>query len=157
MAKIRKEGKKIVPEISTASLPDIIFMLLFFFMATTSMKEVTNLVQYKVPEATELDKLEKKTLVRYIYVGKPRQDLIKTHGSESRIQMDDEFIDVNQVTELITLEREGMNEAEQPKMIVSIKADVGTKMGIINDIKQALRDAYALKISYASTLRTTTK
>lgn len=157
MAKIRKEGKKVVPEISTASLPDIIFMLLFFFMATTSMKEVTNLVKYKVPEATELQKLEKKTLVRYIYVGEPREDLIKSHGTESRVQIDDEFVDVKQIQELITLEREGMNEADQPKMIVSIKADQETRMGVISDIKQELRNAFALKISYASTERTTTK
>ncbi len=157
MAKIRKEGKKVVPEISTASLPDIIFMLLFFFMATTSMKEVTFMVKFKVPEATELQKLEKKTLVRYLYVGQPRMDLIKSHGTESRVQMDDEFVDVNRVTELITLEREGMAEADQQKMIVSIKADQETKMGIISDIKQELREAFALKISYASTQRATTK
>ncbi|MBN1462862.1 MAG: biopolymer transporter ExbD [Paludibacteraceae bacterium] len=150
MAKIRKDEKKGVPAISTASLPDIIFMLLFFFMATTSMKEVTYMVRFSVPEATELTKLEKKTLVRYIYVGEPRMDLIKTHGTESRIQIDDEFVDVNNIDQTITLERESMNEADQPKLIVSIKADKETKMGIITDIKQELRDAYALKISYAA-------
>ncbi len=153
MAKIRKKGEKVVPEISTASLPDIIFMLLFFFMATTSMKEVSYMVKFTVPEATELQKLEKKTLVRHIYVGKPIANLVKLHGTESRIQIDDEFADVNQVEELITLERESMNEVDKPKLIVSIKADKETKMGVITDIKQELRKAYALKISYAATQR----
>ena len=153
MANIRKKGKKEIPEISTASLPDIIFMLLFFFMATTTMKEVTYMVDIKVPEATELQKLEKKSLVKYIYVGQPRRDLQRQCGSETRMQLDDSFGDVSQLEEYISQERSSMKESDQGQMTVSIKADQATKMGIITDIKQALRRAYALKISYAASER----
>ena len=153
MAKIRREGKKEVPAISTASLPDIIFMLLFFFMATTSMKEVTYKVDIHAPEATELPSLEKKSLVRYVYVGEPKKEFKGKYGSETRIQLDDAFADVSQLEEYVVRERESMNEEDQNLLTVSIKADRDTKMGIITDIKQALRRAYALKVNYAAAKR----
>lgn len=153
MAKIRKEGKKEVPAVSTASLPDIIFMLLFFFMVATSMKEVTYMVNIKNPEATELQKLEKKNLVRFIYVGEPKKEYQKAYGTETRIQLDDAFADISQLEDYIVRERSAMKETEQNLLTISIKADKDTKMGIITDIKQALRRAYALKINYAAVQR----
>jgi len=129
-------------------------MLLFFFMTVTSMKEVTYKVQINNPQATELTKLEKKSLVRYIYVGSPTRDLQKQYGAETRIQLDDAFAEVNEIEEYIVNERSAMREDDQGKMTVSIKADKDTRMGIIGDIKQALRRSYALKISYAATNRT---
>jgi biopolymer transport protein ExbD len=153
MAKIRKEGKKEVPAVSTASLPDIIFMLLFFFMVATSMKEVTYMVNIKNPEATELQKLEKKNLVRFIYVGEPMKEYQKAYGTETRIQLDDAFADISQLEDYIVRERSAMKETEQNLLTISIKADKETKMGIITDIKQALRRAYALKINYAAVQR----
>ena len=155
MAKIRKQEKKSVPAVSTASLPDIIFMLLFFFMVSTSIKEVTYKVNIRVPEATELQKLEKKSLVRYIYVGEPRPEFQKKYGKETRIQLDDSFAELNEIEMFIENERNAMKENEQGLLIVSIKADKETKMGIITDIKQALRRAQALKINYAAVQRTT--
>jgi biopolymer transport protein ExbD len=143
-----------MPALNTSSLPDIIFMLLFFFMTVTSMKEVTYKVQINNPQASELTKLEKKSLVRYIYVGSPTRDLQKQYGAETRIQLDDAFAEVNEIEEYIVNERSAMREDEQGKMTVSIKADKDTRMGIIGDIKQALRRSYALKISYAATNRT---
>lgn len=154
MAKIRKGGKKEVGAISTASLPDIIFMLLFFFMVATTMKEVTYKVDLRPAEATELQKLEKKTLVRYVYVGAPKKEFTKQYGSETRIQLDDAFADINQLEEYVVRERGAMKEEEQGLLTISIKADKETKMGVITDIKQALRRAYALKISYAAVQRT---
>nr|MBR6146417.1 biopolymer transporter ExbD [Paludibacteraceae bacterium] len=143
-----------MPALNTSSLPDIIFMLLFFFMTVTSMKEVTYKVQINNPQATELTKLDKKSLVRYIYVGSPTRDLQKTYGAETRIQLDDQFAEVSEIEEYIVNERSAMPEGDQGLMIVSIKADKDTRMGIIGDIKQALRRSYALKISYAATNRT---
>ena len=154
MARIRKGEKREMPALNTSSLPDIIFMLLFFFMTVTSMKEVTYKVQINNPQATELTKLEKKSLVRYIYVGSPTRDLQRQYGAETRIQLDDAFAEVNEIEEYIVNERSAMREEEQGKMTVSIKADKDTRMGIIGDIKQALRRSYALKISYAATNRT---
>ena len=133
MAKIRKQEKKSVPAVSTASLPDIIFMLLFFFMVSTSIKEVTYKVNIRVPEATELQKLEKKSLVRYIYVGEPRPEFQKQYGKETRIQLDDSFAELNEIEMFIENERNAMKENEQGLLTVSIKADKETKMGIITD------------------------
>ncbi len=143
-----------MPAINTASLPDIIFMLLFFFMSVTSLKEVTYKVKIAPPGATELVKLEKKSLVRYVYVGTPTEEFRKAFGSETRIQLDDAFADVGQLEDYIVRERSAMKEDEQNLMTISIKADKDTRMGVIADIKQALRRAYALKISYAAVQRT---
>ncbi len=153
MAKIRRNEKREMPALNTSSLPDIIFMLLFFFMSVTSMKEVTYKVSIHNPQATELTKLEKKSLVRYIYVGVPTADFVKTYGSDTRIQLDDAFAETKEIGDFIINERSSMKESEQPLMTVSIKADKETKMGVIADIKQELRRAYALKISYAATQR----
>ncbi len=153
MALIRKVEKKEPPALSTSSLPDIIFMLLFFFMAVTTMKEVTFKVKVSPPSATELQKLENKSLVRYIYVGEPMQEFREQFGSATRIQLNDQFADVSEIESFITMERSAMKEEDQNIMTVSIKADKDTKMGIITDIKQALRRAYALKINYQAGAR----
>ena len=153
MGKFNKSGKKGMPELNTSSLPDLIFTMLFFFMIVTTMREVTLKVQFKTPQATELEKLEKKSLVTFIYIGKPTQELQAKMGAETRIQLNDRFADVTEVQDYIYQERENMKEEDQPFMQVSIKADKDTKMGIITDVKQALRQAYALNINYSANVR----
>jgi biopolymer transport protein ExbD len=148
MAQIRKKGKRDTPGLATTSLPDIIFILLFFFMAVTSMKEVTYKVRVSPPTATEIQKLENKSLVRYIYIGEPMREFREQFGTTTRIQLNDQFADVGEIESFITLERSAMKEEDQNFMTVSIKADRDTKMGIITDVKQALRNAYALRIVY---------
>ena len=134
-------------EINTSALPDIIFMLLFFFMVTTTMREITLIVKVSAPEATEVQKLEKKSLVSYIYVGVP----IKTQfGSESRIQLNDQFANTNDIAEFIASERNSRDETDRKFLTTSIKADKGTRMGVITDIKQELRQVGAFKINYSS-------
>lgn len=150
MGKFNKTGKRGMPALNTSSLPDLIFTLLFFFMIVTTMREVTLKVQFKVPQGTELEKLEKKSLVTFIYVGEPTQEFRKTMGSESRIQLNDSFAEVSDIFDYINQERTSMKEEDQPYMTMSIKADKETKMGIIADVKQALRQAYALKINYSA-------
>ena len=142
-----------MPELNTSSLPDLIFTMLFFFMIVTTMREVTLKVQFQTPSATELEKLEKKSLVTFIYIGKPTQELQAKMGHETRIQLNDRFADVSEVQDYIYQERENMDESDQPFMQVSIKADKDTKMGIITDVKQALRQSYALNINYSATQR----
>lgn len=153
MAKIRKDEKREAPALSTSSLPDIIFMLLFFFMAVTTMKEVTMKVRVVNPTATEIQKLENKSLVRYVYVGKPTDEFKKAFGSETRIQLGDAFADVSELEDFIVRERSSMKEEDASQVTISIKADRDSKMGIITDIKQALRRAYALRISYAASAK----
>jgi len=153
MSKFRKKGGKELPPISTASLPDIVFMLLFFFMVSTTMREVTLNVKVRLPEATELSKLEKKSLVSYIYVGEPLPAFQKTFGVAPRIQLNDQFSYVEDIQDYIIAEREARDEAEQKFMITSLKVDENTKMGIVSDIKQELRKSAALHINYSSRKR----
>jgi biopolymer transport protein ExbD len=150
MGKFRKDGGKELPPISTSSLPDIVFMLLFFFMVTTTMREVTYKVKLHLPQATELDKLEKKSLVSYIYIGEPLPMYQKTFGKAPRIQLNDQFADVSEVQNYVIAEREARVEAERPMIVTSLKIDENTKMGIVNDVKQELRKSAALNINYSS-------
>ncbi len=153
MGKFNKTGKRGMPALNTSSLPDLIFTLLFFFMMVTTMREVQLKVEFKVPQATELEKLEKKSLVTFIYVGQPTMEFRKKLGSESRIQLNDSFAEVAEIQDFITQERLSMKESDQPFMTVSLKIDKDTRMGIVTDIKQALRQAYALKINYSAASR----
>jgi biopolymer transport protein ExbD len=155
MSKFRKKGGKGLPPISTASLPDIVFMLLFFFMVSTTMREVTFMVEIKLPAATELSKLEKKSLVSYIYVGEPLAQYQRTFGVSSRIQLNDQFANVSDIIDYVIAEREARSEQERPMMITSLKVDENTKMGIVTDIKQELRKAAALHINYSARQRVT--
>ena len=148
--KIRKEGKKENPAISTASLPDIVFMLLFFFMVTTVMRETSLKVQVSVPSATEIAKLERKSLVAYIYIGPPIKALQGQLGTEPRIQLDDAFATPKDIPTFVESVKSETNEAEIPLLTYSFKVDKTTQMGIVTDVKQELRKVNALKINYSS-------
>ena len=147
MARFKKKKSSGMQKINTSALPDIIFMLLFFFMVTTTMREVTLIVKVIPPEASEVQKLEKKSLVSYIYVGVP----MKTQfGTESRMQLNDAFATTDDISEFIASEREARDEQDRKFLTTSIKADKATRMGIITDIKQELRRSGAFKINYSS-------
>ncbi len=146
MSKFSRKGKKGLPAISTASLPDIIFMLLFFFMVVTVMREDDPKVKVSKPNATETEKLEKKSLVDYINVGPPVDN---RHGTEPKIQLDDAFADLSEIPLWIKANRDRRKENEQTLITTSLKVDKKTKMGIVTDIKQELRESNALKINYS--------
>ena len=151
MGKFSKAGGREMPELNTSSLPDLVFATLFFFMMVTTMREVTLKVDFRHPQATELQKLEKKSLVTFIYVGKPlTAELIAKMGNEPRIQLNDQIAEISEVGAYIGQEKASMKEEDQAFMTTSIKAHYETPMGIITDLKQALREAYALKISYSA-------
>ena len=150
MGKFSRSGGREMPELNTSSLPDLVFAFLFFIMMVTTMREVTLKVQFRAPQATELQKLEKKSLVTFIYVGQPIEEYRAKMGSESRLQLNDAFAEISEVGTYIGQEKSSMKEEDQPFMTVSIKADQDTKMGLITDLKQALREAYALKIGYSA-------
>lgn len=135
-------------KINTASLPDIIFMLLFFFMVTTTMRETTLFVRNTLPSATEIQKLERKSLVSFIYIGPPVQTNI--FGTEPRIQLNDAFANINEIASFVEAERQARDERERPLMITSMKIDRETKMGIVTDVKQELRLVNALNINYST-------
>lgn len=150
MAVMKKKGDKGTPAISTASLPDVIFMILFFFMVSTTMREQDLLVRFTLPTATEVQKLEKKNLVSYIYVGPPSVTMAARFGTTPQIQLNDSYKKPQDILEFVASERDKLREDERAYMTVAIKADAATRMGIITDIKQKLREANALKISYTA-------
>ncbi|MBQ3538708.1 MAG: biopolymer transporter ExbD [Bacteroidaceae bacterium] len=153
MSKFQNKGKAEMPELNTSSLPDLIFSILFFFMIVTSMREVELKVEFKTPAGTELEKLERKSLVSNIYIGKPTREFRAKLGTQSRIQLNDKFADVSHIREYIQDERASLAERDKPFMKVSIKGDKDTQMGIITDVKMELRKAWALSIVYSAAQR----
>ena len=150
MGKFRDNDNKEVPAINTSALPDIVFMLLFFFMVTTTMKDTELKVRVTRPAASEIKKLEKKSLVSYIFVGEPQKSYVKYFGTEPRLQLNDAFANVNDIGDYIESERQKRDEKEVPFMTTSLKVDENTKMGIVTDIKQQLRRVSALRINYST-------
>ncbi len=147
MGKFNKSGSREMPALNTSSLPDMIFAILFFFMVTTTMREVELMVKFKVPQASEIQKLEKKSLVTYIYMGQP---VDPKFGSGTFMQLNDKFAEVEDIHDYIASERNMLSEADQAFMTVSLKVDEDTQMRYVTEVKQALRKAYALKISYSA-------
>ncbi len=150
MAVMKKKRKGGIPPISTASLPDVIFMILFFFMISTSMREMDVLVKTQLPDATEVSKLEKKQLVSYIYIGQPIESEQAQYGTAPRIQLNDKFSQPKDILDFVASERDKLSEADRQAMTVMIKADKSTRMGTVAEVKMQLRIANALKISYAA-------
>ncbi len=150
MAKFVKAGGKDMPAINTASLPDIVFMILMFFMVSTSMRQTDRMVNVKLPEATEAVKLERKDLSSYIYIGSPSMQYQKEYGTDSQIQLNDSFRSTLDIRDFIASEREALSESDREFMTVSLKIDEETRMGIVTDVKQELRKCSALKIMYAA-------
>jgi biopolymer transport protein ExbD len=149
MGKFNKKKKGDLPAISTASLPDIVFMLLFFFMVATVMRQNTLKIENNLPFADQVEKLDKKDLVMYIYAGKPSQNY-KQYGTEARIQLNDDFASVKDIASFIAQERASKREELVPFLTTALKVDSDANMGLIGDIKQELRKVNALKINYTT-------
>ena len=150
MSMFKKGEKKEMPGIASGSLSDIVFMLLFFFMVTTQMRETENKVVVRIPSATESVKLERKDLATYINVGAPIRRLQAQYGNEPRIQLNDSFRNIDDIRDFIAAERDSKKEGERALMTVCIRADQDVRMGTITDIKQELRRCSALKIMYSA-------
>ena len=155
MSKFRRKKDKGLPRINTASLPDIVFMLLFFFMVSTTMRETEVLVRVTVPEASEVKKLEKKSLVSFIYIGRPTSHIARMYGTEPLIQLNDKLVNeegipYESIQDFVLFEREKLPEADKNKMTMSLRIDSDIPMGKVDDVKQALRRAKALIINYSA-------
>ena len=150
MSKFKKKKGGELPVISTASLPDIVFMLLFFFMVATVMRDSTLMVKNKLPAADQIQKLDKKDRVMYIYAGEPSSRYTDKYGSQPRIQLNDKFATVSEVAAFVLAERASKRQELQNVLTTSLKVDGDTKMGLITDIKQELRKVNALKINYTT-------
>ncbi|MFA6676563.1 MAG: biopolymer transporter ExbD [Bacteroidales bacterium] len=151
MAKFVRKGKNEgSPSINTSSLPDIVFMILMFFMVSTSMRKTERMVSVKLPVASEIAKLERKDLSSYIYIGKPTEQYQSQFGTDARIQLNDSFKSVGDIGDFIAAERENLSEGDRQFMTVSLNIDKDTRMGIVTDVKQELRRCSALKIMYVA-------
>lgn len=146
-----RRTRREVPQLNTAALPDLIFTVLFFFITVTHMRQVTLKVKYRVPEGTELTRLVKKSAVTYIYIGKPTDEMSRVVGGGTRVQVNDKYADMAEVTDYVAAERNRMSPEDAQVMSVSVKADRGTEMGVISDVRQALRRAGALRVNYSAT------
>jgi biopolymer transport protein ExbD len=144
----RKERE--VPALNTASLPDLIFTVLFFFMIVTHMRQADLKVQYRVPQGTELSRLTHKSTAQYLYIGPPSKELQPTMGKQTLIQLNDRIVSIDELRELLAEQRRLMSDEDQERMVVCIRADRSTDMGLLSDVKRALREANALKISYSA-------
>jgi len=152
MSRFKTTRNREVPGLNLAALPDLIFTVLFFFMIVTHMRQVTPKVRFEVPQGTEVEKGRKAGLV-YLFIGKPVDGEGRVIGDETRIQLNDRYVTVAQIPEEIKKEREKMSEDERQFMAICIRADRDTEMGVINDVKLALRRAGALNINYSATER----
>ena len=150
MSKFNKKNKGEIPAVNTASLPDIVFMLLFFFMVATVMRDNTLLVSNTLPAADQVQKLDKKDRVMYIYAGKPSARYQDKFGTQARIQLNDKFATVQDVAAFVLAEKASKRQELQNVLTTALKVDGDTKMGLISDIKQELRKVNALKINYTT-------
>lgn len=123
-------------------------MLLFFFMVTTQLRETNINVKQILPEATQLKKLARKSLVAYLYIGEPKK--IEEWGKEAKIQVNDVFIAPKDIIQWVNQEKSKLNEFERDLMTVSMKVDVETKRGIIADVETELRRANARLVLYST-------
>ncbi len=135
--KFEKRRANTKQEIPTASMPDIVFMLLLFFMVTTTLREVDVLVKYKLPDAKAIEKIENKRLIQYIWV-----------GSDDRIQINDSIVQLKDIEPIMYAKRQAL-----PEVIVSLRVDQGVDMGMVTDIQQELRKASCLRINYSARLK----
>jgi biopolymer transport protein ExbD len=135
--KFEKKRASTKQEIPTASMPDIIFMLLLFFMVTTTLREVEVYVQYTLPEAKAIEKIENKRLIQYVWVGK-----------DGRIQINDSLVKLDEIQNIMYAKRQAL-----PNVIVSLRVDKSTDMGLVTDIQQELRKAYCLRINYSANIK----
>ena len=148
MSKFKKGGKKSIPAVNTSALPDIIFMLLFFFMVATTMKEVDQQVDIHKPVADQALPIEDKDNVDFIYIGIP---IDSEEGTEPRIQLDDALVPdytfVARWKESKT--RDGKTAFD---IVTSLKVDQKVGMRIVSKVKEELRDINAVKINYSANI-----
>ncbi len=150
MSKFKKKAN-VKQDIPTSSMPDVVFMLLFFFMVTTVMRESNINVKQQIPSATQLRKLQKKSLVSYLYIGEPKK--LEEFGKEPKIQANDIFIEPKDVINWVNQERAKLDEVDRDAITVSLKVDSDAKRGIIADVETELRKANARKLLYSTLQR----
>lgn len=150
MSKFNKKRSGSQPAVSTASLPDIVFMLLFFFMVVTKLRDTEIMVSVVTPSATELTKLENKSLVNYVLIGRPSVKYQATYGTRPRMQLGDKFAEVEDIPLFLEQHKATVQEELHNNITTSLKIDGDVTMGIVGDVKTALRKAGQTKVNYSA-------
>ena len=150
MSKFTKKRGKVAPSISTASLPDIVFMLLFFFMVVTVLRDAELKVKVSTPYASELTKLEEKSLVNYLYIGRPLQKYQALYGTKPRIQLGDKFANIQDIPLFLERHKVKVPESRHGQITSSLRVDGEVTMGIVQDVKTQLRKSGQLKVNYSA-------
>lgn len=141
---IRRKKHRSVPGLNMASMPDLIFTVLFFFMIVTHMRNETVKVKLQVPQGTEVTKSSNKFSTINIYIG-------RNNYGDTQIQVNDRMCSLGQVGALVQNLKANLSEESQDNLIINLRADRNTDMGIVNDLKKELRDVGALTIRYSAT------
>ena len=143
-AHFAKKSANTKEEIPTASLPDIIFMLLIFFMVTTVLRETELLVNVSIPQAEAVEKIDQKRLIQYVYIGPERRE---TGGlGEPAVQVDDAIVrDLPDIRQAMF-----RRLREEPRTIISMRVDRDVETGLLYDVQQELREAEALRVNYST-------
>ncbi|MDR9416182.1 MAG: biopolymer transporter ExbD [Gracilimonas sp.] len=144
MAHFKKKQAGSKQEVPTSAMPDVIFILLFFFMVTTVLREVTLKVRVNLTQAENIEKIEQKRLLSYIYIGPER--LPGNRLGEDKIQIDDAIIE--DMGAIRTLMYDKLRE--QPKLIVSLRVDEDSEFGLLTDVQEELKQASTFRINYST-------
>ena len=137
------QSRRSVPSLNVASMPDLIFTVLFFFMIVTHMRSDEVKVRLEVPQGSEVQKLANKQAVVNVYIG--RQD------DAWHVQLNNEVVLPTDIPARIEDIRGGLSEENQQRLTVSLRVDKKAPMGLVSEVKRNLQQAYALKINYNAT------
>lgn len=150
MSRFRNNRRKQAPSITTQSLTDIVFMLLFFLMVTTHLRDTSSKLQIKKPQSAEQIKNTKRSLLITIYIGKPQEQYAQQFGKDYCVQLNDKIARVTDIADFINQERKMKNPNDLPYLTISLRIDKEAPMGIVNDVKKELRKVNALRVSYST-------
>lgn len=149
MSMFKQRRQREIPQLNMASMPDLIFTVLFFFMIVTHMRSVPVMVKHQVPAGKELTKLSKQPVITYIYIGKPLGGAAADSPS-SVVQVNDKIMEVDAISDYMSSLRHSLGKEDAENMIVSLKVDKDTEMGLVSDVKQALRRAHVTRVHYSA-------
>ena len=137
------QSRRTVPSLNVASMPDLIFTVLFFFMIVTHMRSDEVKVRLQVPQGSEVQKLANKQALVNIYIGHK--------GDTWHVQMNNDIVQPGDIPARIEEIRSGLSQENQQRLTVSLRVDKKAPMGLVSEVKRQLQQAYALKINYSAT------
>ena len=144
------QSRRSVPSLNVASMPDLIFTVLFFFMIVTHMRSDEVKVRLQVPAGVEVQKLANKQAVVNLYIGR-KVESGNSNENTWCVQLNNNVVQPNDIPALIEQIRSGLSAENQSRLTVSLRVDKKAPMGLVSEVKRNLQQAYALKINYSAT------